>query len=158
MILYHFTCWEHLPAILKEGLTRGDVPTSATEGVTAVWLTTDETPLGHGLSDGGQLPREEVEELYRMGKVPSPDVIVETADKTEIRIAVEISSLSSRLKKWDKWAKKRLDPHWLNTLHQADGEAFETWWLHFGTIPPNKFAAVEVRGPNGYEPYREATE
>ena len=32
MILYHFTGQEYLDAILEDGLSMGDVPTSATEG------------------------------------------------------------------------------------------------------------------------------
>ena len=56
MILYHFTAVEYLDAIMKEGLSRGDVPTSAAAGRNGVWLTTDPDSGGHGLSDGEQLP------------------------------------------------------------------------------------------------------
>ena len=33
MILYHFTALERLPAISRDGRSRGDVPLSPTEGV-----------------------------------------------------------------------------------------------------------------------------
>jgi hypothetical protein len=49
MILYHFTGLEYLDAIMEDGLSKGDVPTSATEGKTGVWFTTDQDPAGHGL-------------------------------------------------------------------------------------------------------------
>ena len=59
MILYHFTAAEYLESILKDGLNRGDVPLSPTEGVNGVWLTTDPNTEGHGLTDGGPLTARE---------------------------------------------------------------------------------------------------
>jgi RNA:NAD 2'-phosphotransferase (TPT1/KptA family) len=37
MILYHFTGLEFLDAIMEDGLSKGDVPTSATEGLAVIW-------------------------------------------------------------------------------------------------------------------------
>ena len=52
MELYHFTALDYLPAIAREGLTTGEVPVSATDLQNGVWLTTQQSPNGHGLSDG----------------------------------------------------------------------------------------------------------
>ena len=59
MILYHFTAEEYLDSILSAGLTRGEVPLSATDVLNAVWLTSDRNPSGHGLTNGGVLSAEE---------------------------------------------------------------------------------------------------
>jgi hypothetical protein len=48
MMLYHFTALEYLDAIKAEGLTKGEVPVSATDLLNAVWLTSDPSPRGTG--------------------------------------------------------------------------------------------------------------
>ena len=66
MLLYHFTAPEYIEQIKAEGLTRGDVPTSSTEGINAVWLTSDRSPDGHGLSDGQVLTDQERDIMERL--------------------------------------------------------------------------------------------
>ena len=41
---------------MEDGLSIGDVPTSATEGKTGVWVTTDQDLAGHGLGVEMELP------------------------------------------------------------------------------------------------------
>jgi hypothetical protein len=45
MILYHFTGLEYLDAIMEDGLSKGDVPTSATEGKPAYGSPLIKIPL-----------------------------------------------------------------------------------------------------------------
>lgn len=59
MLLYHYTATEYLDSILKDGLTRGEVPISPTEVLSGVWLTGDISPRGHGLTDGRPLTDRE---------------------------------------------------------------------------------------------------
>ena len=129
MILYHFTAPAHLAEILQQGLSLGDVPTSEADGVNAVWLTTDPGPAGHGLDIPGDTLREE-EQLYleRHGKMPPAG----RYDKRLVRIKVRISSRDPNLKHWPRWAKKRLQPDWYETLNQTGGGKAETWYLYFG--------------------------
>src|SRR3546814_4547043 len=74
VILYHFTAREYLPSILEEGLTKGEVPTSAYgPAPNAVWFTSDGSPQGHGLSDEKILSPEEVQVMRRMHGADYPD-------------------------------------------------------------------------------------
>jgi len=59
MLLYHFTCVEHLAAILRDGLSRGEVPFSPTLVGNAVNLTSDSLPEGNGVFQGGLLTEQE---------------------------------------------------------------------------------------------------
>jgi hypothetical protein len=133
VILYHFTAQAHLAEILQQGLSLGDVPTSEADGVNAVWLTTDPGPAGHRL------------QLYleHHGKMPPAG----RYDKRLVRIKVRISSRDPNLKHWPRWAKKRLQPDWYETLNQTGGGKAETWYLYFGVIPAADFIAVEVAKP-----------
>jgi hypothetical protein len=80
MILYHFTGLEYLDAIMEDGLSKGDVPTSATEGKTGVWFITDRKPRGHGLGAEMDLPNG--------GRI---------ANKRAVRITVAIPSSDRKL-------------------------------------------------------------
>ena len=64
LIFYHYTAAEYLERIMREGLTKGDVPMSNSgkyqaEGVNAVWFTTSGSAAGHGLSDARYATEEE---------------------------------------------------------------------------------------------------
>lgn len=113
MLFYHFTCLQHLALIAGQGLSKGDVPTSRTEGVNAVWLTASPFPDGHGL-DGG------------------------IADKRRVRLSVDLPSDDPALRRWRDWAGKNgVAQEWYRTLDRAAGGGSKTWWLYFGVIPPN---------------------
>lgn len=158
MILYHFTAMSMLDAILREGLTRGDVPLTAEDGINAVWFTTDPEPSGHGLSDGGPLSPEMVAEVERRTGRKFPDGIG-TPDKRRVRISVVISSRDATLKQWLPFARKRLSSDWLDALHSAAGgkPKARTWFIYLGTVPAERFRSVEVRGADGsYAPMSDA--
>jgi hypothetical protein len=105
MILYHFTGLEYLDAIMEDGLSKGDVPTSATEGKTGVWFTTDQDSAGHGLGVEMDLPN---------GR--------RVANKRAVRITVSIPSSDRKLMPWMKWGRKHCNPEMFAGLNRS-GEA-----------------------------------
>jgi hypothetical protein len=150
MILYHFTALEYLEPILAEGLTKGDVPMSQTEGRNAVWFTTDPNPEGHGLSDGRPMTEAERSAYSRaFGVMPPPGA--RFPDKRRVRIQVVIPSTDRALKAWIPWARKRLDPQWMATLTRLGGgqAKAKTWFICERAIQLSEFRSVEVRGEDG---------
>lgn len=153
MILYHFTAHICLEDIMREGLSRGEVPLSDHQTLQAVNLTTSREPWGHGLDDGGNVITEaEIESWYQVSgqRIPTGTII---ANKRAVRIAVKIPSSDRALKQWLPWARKNIDPTYLKRLHAAAGRdpKFKTWWLYWGTIPPSAFVAVDVLEPDSEE-------
>ncbi|HEY9537593.1 MAG TPA: hypothetical protein VIS03_08360 [Kiloniellaceae bacterium] len=142
MILYHFTAREYLPSILEEGLTKGEVPTSAYgPAPNAVWFTSDGSPQGHGLSDEKILSPEEVQVMRRMHGVDYPDDLM-FPNKKAIRIKVKLPSSDRRLFHWPAWSRKRMSRQWLDALHKAGGPRWRTWYIYFGVVPPSDFLEV----------------
>jgi hypothetical protein len=123
MILYHYTALEYLDAIMEEGLSKGDVPTSAEGGKTGVWLTTNRDSGGHGLSDGEQLASG-----HRV------------ANKRAIRIAVTVPSSDRRLVSWMKWGRKHCEANFFDCLNRGGGGKHRTWYIYFGVIEPSRFS------------------
>lgn len=118
--LYHYTSPWHLPAILDDGLTRGDVPLTPTGGTNAVWLTGDPNPAVQGWAGGF---------------------------KTAVRITVDLDSGDPRLVKWSDYATERgVDPGWHKILDQTGGGGANDWYLYFGRIPAETFESVEQLG------------
>ena len=143
MILYHYTAKEYLEEILRDGLTKGDVPVSPTEGMNAVWLTTDHNSEGHGLSDGEFLTPELRDAYARVcGHEPPGDLRI--ANKRAVRIKVMISTLDRRLEHWPSWARKRLDRGWYQTLDAVGGGKSASWYLYFAGIAPERFLEVDL--------------
>jgi len=149
MLLYHFTCVECLPTILREGLSRGEVPYSATEVGNAVNLTVDSMPEGNGVFRGALLTDEERATFARINNRAEPPQGARWPDKTAVRISVEIPSSDCKLVKWEPFARRRLDPEWLAALHE--GQKPDGWWLYFGTIPPSNFTEVCERDGDSYQ-------
>lgn len=152
MKLYHFTCEDYIASILREGLTRGDIPLSPTTGGNAVWFTTSSSPEGHGLgSEGIEVITALTQHLFR---TPAGDLCpigtpIHRPDKSKIRITVVIrAQFNKRLMDWLTFAKKRrIERKWLSALH--DDCRPETWWLHIAPVAPELFRAVEVRTMSG---------
>jgi len=123
MKLYHFTCREHLPKILVEGLTRGEVPLGPSRTETAVWFTTvDHAEKGeHGLA-------------------------LSIYDKTAVRITVDIPSHDSKLHRWSHYAKfRKVHPYWYGILDKTGGGFSHTWFIYRGIILPNKFLDIYTK-------------
>ena len=147
MILYHFTCEQHLDRILRDGLTRGDVPTSVTDGRNGVWFTTSPAPQGHGVFADGAVSREiRAETAKLIGRVVPEGS--KYADKTAARIEVVISSHDPRLVSWAKWGRKHCEISMFSALNRT-GPEWKTWFIYFGTIPADRFGSVLLNGKLG---------
>jgi hypothetical protein len=140
---YHFTAKEYVPSILATGLTKGDVPTGLTTGKNAVWLTTTSDPEGNGLYVGGMMTDEDRIIHHRLfGVMPPPGA--RYPNKLAVRITIDEVPDSSLLRRWKRWGPANCTPDMLDRLHRANGANHRTWWLYFGTIPPESFSSVEL--------------
>jgi hypothetical protein len=128
MILYHYTHREALPSIAYSGLFLGSVSHCAEEvgtGVrTALWLTSDLDPKGHGLSD------YDPERGYY--------------NKRAIRCTVKIKSTNHNLVHWPSYAKKRMTRAWYDYMDMTGGGKAKSWWLYFGIIPPEDIDIYDI--------------
>ena len=143
MKLYHFTAASYLPSIILSGLTKGELPFSATETRNAVNLTTDPSGVGHGLSSGQFITPET---MRRSGnKLMDGKQIPFFPNKRKIRITVDIHP--SQITKWLRWAHKNLDPAWKNGMIKTGGGIAKarTWYFSLTPIAPSSFVCVEVR-------------
>lgn len=148
MLLYHFTSAEFLDAIQSEGLTRGEVPLTRSKILNGVWLTSDPSPEGHGLTDGEELSPAEIRQMKADGFLASSipeDKPITWVDKRSARITVRIPSSDRALKRWISWGRKRLESDWFEALSDAGGghQKARTWYVCFRTILPTEFVAVE---------------
>lgn len=141
MILHHYTCHEHLPKILAEGLSKGDVPTSATDGKNGVWFTTWNKPEGHGVGRGGVLTPVEISYYRTQGRIISDGA--RFPNKEAIRITVMIPSSDRKLVTWTKWGRKHCEPRFFNALNRK-GHNWRTWYIYFGVIPSARFKSIDV--------------
>lgn len=141
MLLYHFTAEEYLDSILAHGLDCGELPLSATEVESAVNLTSDPNPGGHGLSDGRPLNDDEIAFFRRTGTPVADGARI--PNKRAIRITVKVPR--STVKRWLPWARKKLDALFLKGMIDSGGGArkAKSWWFSHKPIPRECFVAVE---------------
>jgi hypothetical protein len=155
-VLYHFTARELLPAIMREGLRLGDVPTGMFSGENAVWLTTLPNPSGHGLGSARELTDED-REFHRQWRGVLLPKGARYADKRAVRITIGELPEPRRLVRWSRWGRQRVASHVYGALVRADGSKHGSWFLYWGVIPPDRFAAVEFRNGEGqYSPNEDA--
>jgi hypothetical protein len=122
MQLYHFTSSRHLYGISRYGLTVGDVPTDIgkAKGRCGVWLTSDSSPVGHGLEGS-------------------------SADKTRYRLTVQAPD-NANLVKWKDWAAVNVTTETRRQLHSV-AAGFDTWFVYFGVIARSAITeCVEMAG------------
>lgn len=147
MLLYHFTCAQHLDSIRSEGLTRGDVPLDKHQALNAVWLTRDRKPSAQGWAGIGQELSDEAKlKLKNAYGIVAPDS-AHYANKQEIRITVKIPRNDRNLIHWPVWARKRLAPDWYHTLNEVGGGGAKDWYLYWGIIPADWFEEIETLAP-----------
>jgi hypothetical protein len=134
--LYHFTLLENVDSILREGIIRGDVPTSPLEGYQAPWLTDDPNAGNQGWVEGG--------------------------NKTQVRLTVLIPewrrdsegqpySPPDYLWKWRDLADAEgVEDWWFDALDKAAGGGSEHWYVYKGPegIRPEWIPIVEDRTGN----------
>jgi hypothetical protein len=145
MLLYHFTAANRLDLIMAEGLRLGDVPVNGplAPGENAVWLTSSPSAEDHGLGEPRELTADERANMVRWkGAAPPPGARWD--DKREVRITIKLSSGDRALRRFVPWARRRFDPHWLDSLILSGGgkRCADTWWLYFGVIEPSAFVDV----------------
>lgn len=146
MIYFHFTSHFHLRTILTEGLTKGEVPMSATHCLNAVWLTSDKSADGHGLSSGEEITLTPMQKRMFGIADDVPDTL-KTENKRAVRISVKVPRGDRHIEPWLHFARRRLEPKWLDALHKTGGNKERTWFLYWGEIPPSWFLAVDHLAP-----------
>jgi hypothetical protein len=148
--LFHFTAREHLPAIMREGLRLGDVPTLTLRGPgqNAVWLTTNPSPNGHGLGSARELTDED-REFHRQLTGVLPPRGSRYPDKRAVRITIGELPEPARLVRWCRWSRRNVADEIYDCLARAGGEKHRSWYIYRGVIPPASFAAVEFRNGDG---------
>jgi hypothetical protein len=140
MILYHFTSLLHMESIRQEGLTKGDVPTSRTEGRNGVWFTSSPLSAGHGVAQQSRdLSADEIAAMYASTGLRVKGII----GKCDVRITVVIPTTERALVSWKRWGRKHCEPGFFDALNSL-GSAWETWFIYFGTIEPSRFQSVDV--------------
>ena len=147
MIFYHFTAAMFLDQIKAEGLTKGEVPLSARQVINGVWLTTDKSPDGHGLSSGEAISPDERRGLQAKGLLlMSAPENLRWANKREFRITVKIRDSDPALKRWISWGRKRLAPDWYDTLTKVGGGSRKarSWYVCFRVIQPSEFQSIDL--------------
>lgn len=150
MRLHHFTCTEYLDSILATGLSRGEVCTTNWQrpDTNAVWLTTDESPSGHGLGDRHQ----EITDDFSRAVYLKAGIRIEPGsyfpNKRRVKITVDLRPQDARLFRWMRWAKRNVHPAIRDGLISTGGGMVKarTWYIYFGVILPEEFLSVEVDG------------
>lgn len=139
MLLYHYTAAEYLDSILKDGLTRGEVPISQTEVLSGIWLTNDISPRGHGLTDGRPLTDREKAFFGVPANAPA-----RFPDKRAVGLTVAVADDDPNLCRWSEWARGRVSREWYRRLDEVGGWKAKTWWIYWGVIPPNRISHVSL--------------
>jgi hypothetical protein len=125
-LLYHYPSLFHLPYILREVVTKGDVPASPGETRQAPNLTSNPNPLAQ-LWPGG------------------------FTDKTKVRLSVRIPEGDGRLVPWLEICRQARAPRWWIRALDPTGQA-KLWFIYWGVLPPAWFEAVGVReGRDSYK-------
>jgi hypothetical protein len=132
MSLYHFTGLVHLPAITREGLTKGEVPLSMRDvkygpRLSAPNLTRNADPAALHWENGFGL------------------------SKTTVRITVAIPPGDPKLVAYLTLCRKRGAPRRVLRTLDPHGQA-KNWWVYHGTIPPAWFSEIAIHDGSGYVP------
>jgi hypothetical protein len=133
MLLHHYTAHECWPSIANEGIKWGEVPLSLHEWLNAVWLTSDKSPAGHGLSHA----RPATPEDARFLGIPWSKELVWPNNRA-VRLTVKVPRGDRALVPWTPWGRKNLDPKWMAALERTGGGRAKarTWFIYWGVIPP----------------------
>src|SRR5262249_46332243 len=119
--MFHFTGLISLPQILREGISKGEVPISPTDLRLAPNLTTSHRAES---------------QFWTCGSV---------VDKTKARLAVDIPDGDQRLEAWPALIRRCNGPKWYHRRLDPRGQG-KFWFVFWGVIPPEWIGAVELRG------------
>jgi hypothetical protein len=122
MRLYHYTALLYLPDIMREGLTRGEVPLDLRGVLTGTSpshpnLTGSANPAGQDRARGSAL------------------------DKTKVRITVDVPDGDPLLVRWLDLCRQHRTPRDLIRRLDRHGQG-KFWWIYRGVIAPDWFDAV----------------
>ena len=146
MLLYHFTSPTFSSAIIRTGLSRGSVPLSRGRDLNAVWLTSDGSPNGHGLENGGAfMTDQERQQAYEWSGVLPPEGARFPKD-AGVRLTVSIPDDDENLHSWLSWARRRLPAGMIPVLHPIGSNSLrqaKSWYIYTGVIPPTAIVSVD---------------
>lgn len=127
MRLYHFTCLFNLPWIIREGITKGEVPVGP--------MPLSSRPNAANLTDD---PSREHQSQWTHGSV---------MDKTKVRITIDVPDADltpfCRVKEQFK-----IRNSWLKRIDSLGYRRH--WYFAFGGVPPDQIASVEVHDGHAY--------
>jgi hypothetical protein len=148
--LYHCTSYYNLQCVLREGITRGDVPTGPTSGFNAVWLTKNPEPSVQAWSRRQPLSDDELKALESM-KASGTVRYVETSGiedwelgKIGITLEVAIPSSDPRLIHWSKFARRHLNPALYRALDETGGGRSRDWYIYRGVVARSRIVKVGI--------------
>jgi hypothetical protein len=134
MMLFHYTCREHLERIAFEGM----ITTTETNVGAPMLGEFVGAPRGpHFAKDGVWLTTSRsLESADSMGLAGS------RYDKTRVQITVDVPDREA--KHWLTWAKKkRIHPKWLEAM--TSGRDAKSWYVVLRPIPRSEWLLVEDR-------------
>jgi len=176
MRLYHFTCIECIEGILTEGIHPGLIPFENGSKYGAVSLTTDRSPVGHGLTTGEVVTGEVLRRLAENQPNYDGRDPLTLPDRRKFRLALDIDYKDELLLSWKQYRKSiKGTSYWeramamsgylpLGQTSYSDSEfkrllsgfgsnakpsKAPTWYFYFGLIPTSAITLVEERTVGG---------
>jgi hypothetical protein len=132
-VFYHFTSTVHLPAVLRFGIAKGDVPLTPTGGFNSPWLTSDPDFERQTWADA--MP----------GDRPGDWAANRPLHGRSVRLEVHVPRGDPSLHHWPVLAKAHdVEAGWyklLATLGQQPDYS-DAWYVYTGRIPPEWVQAV----------------
>jgi len=129
-VLYHYSSLVHLPPIIRDGLSEGEVSVPNPRGRTTAVSLTSQT---------------DYERLFLWGK-PERD-----PHKTAVRYACHLEDGDDKQEPArSAWRQLNVPPKYLKQRLDPLGQA-KWWYFYHGVIPPGQFT-VEFWGRRGYVP------
>jgi hypothetical protein len=119
--LFHYTSLHSLPPILREGISRGEVPLSPSKVLQGPTLTTSLSATVQHWREGSGI------------------------DKAKVRLSVRIPDDDERLEAWRDVCRRYQVPKWWQRALDSRGQG-KFWFVFWGTVLPAWITAVEVRG------------
>lgn len=172
MKFYHYTSVSLAENILSSSISAGHLNRLNGEMIhDVVWLTTDDSHRGHGLTTGEKLTSSNVAYLERVQGAPIEQK--STLDKTQIRITVNIpESETGTLQPFVDYCKinenklyakiyglsayydlKTLPPEKLRKLVKTRSTKESTWWLSWTPVETKHFSSIDFNINGKFLPY-----
>jgi hypothetical protein len=175
MKLFHYTAVPLAETILSSSLKHGHMNTPSGLVRDVVWLTSDPSSEGHGLTTGDEkkLTVSQIRHLEKVQGGPLRNHVMQ--DKTAIRLTYDlpddwtviVQNFVEYCRRTEKdgelFAKatglscfmniETTDQKRLKALVKSVKTKEKTWWISFTPIPSKFIVAVDVKTDKGYQPY-----